>query len=54
MLIYFCVQVLNFELRHRWQMSSIVQQKGNVPKILVDCATLDGGEIDEPQPELED
>ena len=44
MLIYFATTCLNFELRHRWQMSSILQQRGKLPLIFVDCAILEGDE----------
>jgi len=42
MLIYFATLCHNYELRFAWQMSSIIQQKGNVPGLLIDCATLEG------------
>lgn len=42
MLIYFAVQCHNFELRFRWQLSSILQQRGKLPVIFVDCAILEG------------
>lgn len=42
MLIYHCVQVENFELRHAWQVSTILQQEGFKAKIMLDVAVVEG------------
>lgn len=44
MLIYFAVECHNYELRFVWQMSSILQQRGKLPHLLIDCAVLEGDE----------
>lgn len=43
MLIYHCVSLHKYELRHSWEVSSIVEQYGeHLPEIHLDVATLRG------------
>jgi len=45
MLIYHCVSCLNYELRHQWEVSSVVESYGDhMPDIILDVATLKGAD----------
>ncbi len=44
MRIRFCCVCLNYELRHRFMVSSLLQQVGDIPDVHIDTAVLEGAQ----------